>query len=103
MAAHALIPAMQQTAPFQEAERHNAAVLMMAPWGGRLLEASNGLFRESFRGVREVRSFIPRFMLDVIGVFDWLDSLIFHASDRAHITCAFTDCLFHFQPRSTRI
>lgn len=59
-AAHAQIPAMQQTALFREAEHHSAAVLMVAPWGtgGRLVEASNGLFGEWFRGVEEVGAFI---------------------------------------------
>lgn len=59
-AAHAQIPAMQQTLAFREAERHDAAVYMVAPWGvdGRLVEASNDLFRERFRGVEEVRAFL---------------------------------------------
>lgn len=52
----AQMPSVQQTAAFREADRDNAALYMIAPWGmgGRLVEVSNGLCAEWFRGVEGV-------------------------------------------------
>jgi hypothetical protein len=57
-AALAQIPAVQQLPAFREADSSGAAVYMVVPsaMDGWLLEASNDLFQQWFRGAEEVRA-----------------------------------------------